>query len=181
MNEHVATVRLPTITSTITALPWASRCYMYLEQIPTTWTAPRGAQDGLYLDDYHATTPFENWQRGRVFDQEQELKWDSLDGQFHLVYCGPSVPAGFTKQHIECTAEPTTYAYVAWGTRVEPAARVALGIQTQGAAFIELQIPRILVYPVSAQAFRMKIEIREWYGPDGRLCYSRWAGIREIV
>lgn len=183
MSEQIATARLDQdqLAPAIRGLAWGTPCYMYLEQVPTTWIGEYGPRDGLQLCHYRAETPFDAWQRGRVFNQAQELKWEMLAGQYHAVYCGPTPPAGFTAQPVDLTAAPKTHAYFAWGKRLDLRTQKALGVVAQAhmAPFLEGKIARVLDYPVSAQATRMQIHIREWYGPDGRICYSRWFDIRE--
>jgi hypothetical protein len=177
-TEVIAVDHRTNLSATLTALAWSQTCYAYLEHIPTKWMGNRGSREGLQLIQYNPGTPFNQWQRGRIFDATQELKWEWFAGKFHLVYCGPNPPDGLTERLTVTGAQQR--AYFTWGTRVPDDNRKALGIAQTESAYIELQIPRVLHYPVDPTSERVKIGILEWYAPDGRLLYSRWNAVLPV-
>jgi hypothetical protein len=47
-------------------------------------------------------------------------------------------------------------------------------------AFMEFKIPRVLLYPVSAEARRVRLRVCEYVDPrSGELCYYRFKGLEE--
>lgn len=176
MTEYTAWADVPSVVDVLRAMPWAETACMYLERMPQTWLDEVARQQGVRCQRYDAATPFDTWERGRVFDAQQELKWERYPVGFHAVYCGVQPPAGWTgvdlhtEQRRDCT-------YYLWGTRVPDADRALLGVAPEAPVFVELQIPRLLVYPVPLQQRRVQIRIAEFYAANGQLCYARWCGI----
>jgi hypothetical protein len=150
---------------------------MYLERVPHIWLDEGERRHGVQLIQYKSDTPFDDWQRGRVFNAEQELKWEQRQQQFHVVYCGQQPPQGLMPVSLDAASQQTQ-AYYLWGARVREADRELLGLDTATPAFVELQIPRILHYPVAPQQDRVRVQVCEFYAADGQLCYARWYGLQ---
>ncbi len=178
MSEQTAWALLPDISTTIQAIVWAEDAYMYLEQVPQRFIDGQARQAGLCLKRYDAHTTFETWQRGRVFDAQHEIKWEWQGSKFHVVYCGSTTPANLTPYPLPAVDQRLEY-YYTWGQRVRSEDYELLGLNPEVPAFIELQIPRILYYPVAQTARRVQVSVKEFYGTNGHLCYARWCGLRE--
>lgn len=180
MSERTAWATLARITPLITAITWDEPAWMYLEPAPQTYRDPAVARDELRFARLDSATTFERWERGRVFNAEQELRWEKVGQAFHVVYCGDAPPNELTE--IAHTAgDPQKTSYYLWGQQVQEvkAIRDDLDLQMDESAFIELRIPRILRYPASVKTRYVQVRVRELIGADGSLYYARWAGIIE--
>lgn len=177
MNPQAAWANVSSVAEVIRALTWLdTSAYMYLEHVPQTWLDASARQNGVQLQHYGAGTCFDDWQRGRIFDAQQELKWEQQGGQFHAVYCGVQPPVGWTVVSLHAERQQEQRYYL-WGTPVKDIDRERLGVPPDVPAFVELQIPRILQYPVATPQERVQVRICEWYTADGQLCYARWCGL----
>lgn len=178
MNEQTAWAQLAHVAATVAAVAWADPAWMCLERVPQTQLTATEAQGAIRLARLVPTEPFDQWERGRVFDAVQELKWEWRTDAFHAVYCGNAPPHGFTPFPVAADTARTQRYYV-WGQHVSAADRACLGLDPHAPLFIELRIQRILHYPVSADTQRVQIETRAWLGTDGTLAYLRWCALRE--
>ncbi len=177
MSTEVAWADLASVADIAHTLGWSDPAYVYLECVPQALLDEQLRRDGIRLEHYAATTRLDVWQRGRIFDAQQELKWELHQGTFRTIYCGKHPPAGFTLVPLQSMREMTRHYYL-WGQQVKEKDRKALGLSSDAQAFIELQIPRILHYPVPANAGnRVQVIMHECYAADGSLCYARWCGL----
>lgn len=178
MKEQSAWAELTSVTLAIQKIKWSEMACMYLELVPLRLIKAQEQHEGIRLERYNATTAFDSWQRGRVFDAACELKWEWRNNVFHTVYCGPEPPTEFTIVPLQAARTQET-AYYLWGKRVRDSDLQTLGLSPKDYVFVELQAPHILRYPVSQSAQRVKVAVREWYASDGSLCYARWCKLEE--
>jgi hypothetical protein len=183
-SDVLAWARLPAVTTTIQTLYGAAASantdiFMYLERVPMSVLSEHERQEGIRLERYEPTWTFDQWERGRVFDATSECKWERFGSHIHLVYCGPQPPDGFA---IIPDAAQTwrDQDYYLWGERVSDVDKQTLGLPLHEPAFVELQIPRILRYPVSLSAERVCLKVREFYTKTGQLWYARWCSVFEV-
>ncbi|NJO82766.1 MAG: hypothetical protein HC828_08025 [Blastochloris sp.] len=179
MGEQIGWTHVPEITATVQAIDWSDTAYMYLEQIPTTLLDESAIRDGIQLKHYGHDTRFDDWKRGRIFDQHQELRWEWTGTCFHVVYCGSSLPTDLTTFPLAIVAEQT-HSYYAWGKQIRREDRAMLGLAKEELTFVEAQIPRFLYYPVSDKAEQVCVHMKEFYTSDGQLGYARWCGLQEV-
>jgi hypothetical protein len=178
-REVLAWARLPAISATIHALAEAhADALLYLERVPSQMLNDRERQQGIRLEPYQRACDLDQWERGRLFHPAYECKWERYGSLVHLVYCGPHPPDGWTIIP-ETPATSHDQTYYLWGKRVSAADCVSLGLSPDARAFVELQIPRILRYPVSESAERVCLIIREWYTAAGQVWYARWCALHE--
>jgi hypothetical protein len=177
MSTEVAWADRTHIADLAQSLDWSEPAYVYLEQVPRTLLDETARRDGIRLEHYRPTTSFDRWQRGRIFDAHQELKWEQHPGGFRVIYCGKQLPIGFTPLPLHSVRELTRHYYL-WGRRVHEQKYEGLGLPRDAQAFIELQVPRILYYPITLGTdTRVQMVVHELYAADGSLCYARWCGI----
>lgn len=177
-GERAAWAAVSSVADLVAAVRWATPAWMYLERVPQVYLEPRQLPEALRLAALDPKTAFDGWERGRVFDAGQELRWERGRGEFHAVYCGAAPPAGMAAVELgaEGAREP---AYYLWGQQVRPEDRERIGRRGDKSAFIELRIPRVLHYPVTADVRRVRVRVNELLGADGGLRYARWAGVEE--
>ncbi len=183
MSDIIQWARLDDPSPAVAALDWPDASYMYLERVPATWLVEAERQDGLRLEKL-AAAPFQEWERGRVFCQAFELRWEKLDGAFQIVYVGPDTALpGFTPAALDLShAKLEPHAYFMWGSRVPVDRLDEVGAQAQPGLelFIEFQTPRLLRYPVPSQAGRVKLQVVEYHDPaSGCRLYYRFCGLEE--
>lgn len=180
--EQTAWARMPLVTPLICAITWQPvGTFMWLERTPTGYVEEQAREDCVRLARLDLGVDFDIWQAGRVFDARQELRWQTLDQQTHAVWCGTGpVPRGFTEQpHGGATVKEQRY-YL-WGRRVKPETLRQLGLQSRPgeSVFMQLQIPRVLRYPLEGSREYARAVVREFYAVNGELAYARLCGLEE--
>jgi len=167
---------------TLADLVSADETLMLLEQVPLTWLEDEARKDGLRLEPCETTTDFNGWQRGRIFNPAFELRWERTDGAFQIVYCGQQIdlPDFHLADGIDLT-NLVANSYFLWGAKVQEDDLALIGQPAGSQVFVELQVPRLLRYPVSAQARQVKLQVAEYRDAAGVLVYYRFQGLEEIV
>jgi hypothetical protein len=166
MSECILSCSAVNLADTLAKLPPAS--WMFLERIPTNWLEPAERDNGIQLTKFDANTDWTQWQRGRVFCKDWELRWEGS----HAVYTGPEVQLpGFRKEPVDLAAaerrEQEDPKYLLWGRR-------------DGGRFIELQVARVLKYPVAFD--RVHLVVAEWLDPyTGEPIASRCVCLQEAT
>lgn len=185
MTEALYWASLTDLAPTVVLLPADETCLMLLERIPAAWVNKQiqtEYEDGLCLKAFVPQTDFNLWERGRIFNTAFELRWLRSEGAFQAVYCGPLIDLpGFQAAEKDLTTLPSTSStYFLWGKRVEGEKLVVIGQASDADVFVEVQSPRLLHYPVSAQARRVKLQVREYRDARGELVYHRFQRLEEI-
>jgi len=185
MADCFSDAKLTQISPTIMSIDWPQDTIMWLERIPLTLLNETERANGIRLEQFDPTTNFEEWARGRIFSTDGELRWEQQDGLFWVVYCGKNLDLpSFTQETLtDLQSENLRVderSYFLWGKRVEAQDLATLGLPAQTVAFVELQIPRILRYPVSSAAKRVKMKVKEYFAADGSLAYARFIGLEEV-
>ncbi|MBU0496240.1 MAG: hypothetical protein KKA73_07125 [Chloroflexi bacterium] len=185
MTDTIMWARLDDPAAPVSALAWPRPSYMYLERVPEAWLDEAERQSGLRLELLDPATQFQVWERGRVFCDTCELHWEKLAGAFQVVYVGPpaNLPGFELAEDLDLRAtEVRTRSYYLWGSRVSDEQLDLVGTSKlpDSEIFIELKVPRILRYPVSPQAGRVKVKVCEYVDPvSGDMVYYRFQGLEE--
>lgn len=100
-----------------------------------------------------------DWDKGRVFDPNSEIRWEQNGNNFHLLWTTHSdnIPDEWSKKPVTFKAKRKV---LLWGERVE-----------NENEWYEKQIPRILKYPVEGGGQRAYLNIIEYAMPDGSPVY----------
>ena len=178
MSEIAAYGRVSDPSLVVQALPGSQEAMMLLERVPNTWIDDAERQDGIRLAPFDQGAEFRRYGRGHVFSDAFELRWEGSDAAFQAVYVG--VDAGLpelTPAAVDLT-EARDITYDLWGERVSDPTVVGQGPEAQ--VFAELRIPRLLTYPVSAEARRVRLRVREYFDSQtGAMVLSRFCGLEE--
>lgn len=187
MSEVIQWAQLEEIQPTIATLQPSEPCYMYLERVPDRWLTDAERQHGLRLEQFALEEDFNAWERGRIFCQQFELRWETTDGAFQVVYVGEPIDLPeFTGTEDLDLADKTIKErrYLLWGNRVPDDQLETVGVtkREDQQVFIEFQVPRVLQYPVSDQAQQVWLQVREYVDPgSGVRCYYRFLGLEELT
>lgn len=183
MTEVIYWARLERLTEAVTALPITDETLMLLERVPVTWLEDEERINGLRLEPFDPTTDFNLWERGRIFNPTFELRWEQVDGSFQAIYCGQEVnlPGFQPAEEVDLSVLSSKIrSYFLWGTRVKEDDLELIGLPTSTQVFVELQVPRLLRYPVSPQAKRIKLQVCEYRDTTGVLVYHRFQKLEEV-
>lgn len=141
---------------------------MMLERIPDRWLSEPEREVGICFHFYQADEEFNNWERGRVFNEKFELRWEKQNGKFHVVYIGEKseLPNLSEDTSIKINQmESKDMAYYLWGKKLDNEALRLIGRPETENLFAELQIPRLFDYPIekgSDKEFRVKLVVRHY-------------------
>ena len=187
MTDTIKWARLDDPSSPVLALTWPSdTSYMYLERVPDVWLNETERQNGLRLEKLDLSTPFGEWERGRIFCDTFELRWEKLDGAFQTIYVGADValPGFAPADELDLSAtQPQTHSYLLWGKHLPDDQLHDIGESEQpnSQVFIELRVPRVLRYPVSDRSQRVEIKVCEYIDPtSGTVLYYRFQRLEEV-
>lgn len=137
---------------------------MYLERVPSRWLAQAEIASGICITAFDPTTDWANWEKGRVFCRQWELRWE---GQ-QAIYTGEaSELSGFITGPDLSHNLRQEKSYYLWGKR-------------DNDRFIELQVARVLSYPV-VTGTRVTLHVIEWFNGTGELVASRFTGLEEAL
>lgn len=186
MSDTIQWARLQDITPVVLALSWPeNRSYMCLERIPEAWMTNEELQNDLRLEKPSLTENWNAWERGRLFCETFELRWERQDGVFQAVYVGPPTDLpDFVPADLDLSDKIVQeHSYYLWGKWVPDDQLQTVGAQEQEGqrVFLEFKIPRLLYYPVSDATQRVKLRVCEYVDPSSdQMVYYRFRGLEEV-
>lgn len=114
--------------------------------------------------------PPEVWRRGRLFSPEGEFRWQMIgDGRFRVQFlCEGEFPSDLP---FEVAREP-------W--RVGEEKQILLWGERKGEApyWVEVRVPRELVYPLEGTGQRAAITAVDYLGPRGAVQFIRFKEVK---
>lgn len=148
---------------------------MILERVPEKWLNEDECENSICFKKY-AKTEFDSWQVGRIFDSDKEFRWSWNGERFQVIYTGCALHLPELSPMNTQNWEPSKPAqYLLWGTRFESHE------SPYGFTYLELQIPRLLCYPISQKdkkrAFLKVIEYRDKI--SGQIVHYRFSTWRK--
>ena len=150
------------------ALDCPPESLMLLQRMPQAFLSDDERKNGICLQAYDVSKNIEMWERGRIFHNKFELRWEKQEGVFLIVYIGEptALPTLDTKSLLEF--ETQDEAYYLWGERMSADALESMKQPEAMNVFFELQIPQLLSYPVSNQdgKNRVKISVRHYLNSE---------------
>jgi len=117
-----------------------------------------------YLSDLSSKAS--EYDRGRVFNENCEIRWEREDKSYHVVWItdSKSIPDdGWEKEEIRQQCERKI---LLWGKRSQGQSR-----------WDENQVPRIFEYPVEKEGKRVYAILKEYTLKDGSIVY-RFKGVK---
>lgn len=187
MSEHVGWGATEKLSDVVEKLDCLQESLMMLERTPGVFLPEDARENGIRLRKYDVDENVEDWERGRIFHENFELRWEKQDGTFSIVYIGGpkcSLPSGINTESL-ADFDTQDDGYYLWGEKVTADTLELLGRsgdEETANSFLEPQIPRLLSYPVSNrnEKFRVKISVRHYLNRDtGALEFYRFRGLEE--
>lgn len=180
MSEIIAFAGISALQPALKTLP-LTKAFVLVERTPASWVDEPGRQGLLRFDVGDADVPYDEYDVGRVFCRDYEVRWDRrLDT---VVYVGEErVLPNFTIEAITLD-KAHDLSYSLWGALV--ADPRTLGLPGDSVVYAELRLPRLLQYPVSRHEHRssarhVRVHAREYVDPaTGRVVASRFCNIEE--
>ncbi len=187
MSEVVYVGTVSNVTPVAHAFPVNDNTFMILEKLPTEWIndADRNSPDkGLIFAGFDSSKQFDDWGRGRIFNQTAELRWEQTTSDFQAVYIGPPVelPGLIADDTLNLAeAKQRESGYYLWGQRMSTNQLEDMNWVDTTATdiYVELKTPRVLRYPVQAEvSSRLKLQMVEYYDEQtDRLLMYRLKGV----
>jgi hypothetical protein len=163
--EIILTCPTVNLSAALQALAVPASAVMFLERVPSRWLEEDEVADGIRLAAYDGRTTWGVWERGRVFCDAWELRWEGVQAS----YTGPvATLPGFGPGPDLAGCKRRETVYYLWGSRDRD-------------RFLELQVARVLTYPVQGAAARLQLRVAEWLGPSGELLAWRCVGLKEAL
>ena len=156
---------------------------MMLERVPSTFLSDDEREKGICLRKYDVSENFEAWEQGRIFHDDFELRWEKQDSAFAVVYIGEPKELPMLDTRALSDFDPHDDNYYLWGERVTADTLESIGQPETTDLFLELQIPRLLHYPVSSKnkKFRVKLSTRHYLNSEtGALEFYRFRHLEEV-
>ena len=183
MTEQICWETTENLLPIVQALNCPSGALMMLERVPNTFLPNDERQKGICLRKYDKDENFETWEYGRIFHNDFELRWEKHDGVFVAVYIGKlkALPMPNTKSLSDFEIQDDSY-YL-WGEKMTVDTLKLINQSEIANLFLELQIPRLLCYPVSNrnEKVRVKIAARQYLNSEtGTLEFYRFRHLEEL-
>ena len=183
MSEHICWGTTENLFPIIRALDCPPESLMMLERVPSTFLSDYKQEKGICLRKYNASENFEAWEQGRIFHDDFELRWEKQDSVFVVVYTGEPKTLPMLDTSALSDFEPQDDSYYVWGEKVTADNLELIGQPETTTLFLELQIPRLLHYPVSNKnkKLRVKLSVRHYLNAKtGSLEFYRFRHLEEV-
>ena len=183
MTEQICWGTAENVRPIVNTLDCPSESLMMLERIPNAFLSDDEQKNGICLQVYNVSENLEAWERGRIFHNNFELRWEKQDCVFVIVYIGE--PTELPMLHTESLSEfePQDETYYLWGERMSADTFKAIDQPEATNLFLELQIPRLLLYPVKSRGgkLRVKISARHYLNSEtSHLEFCRFLHLEEV-
>lgn len=185
MVDAIYWAQLTDLTPAIEAFPAEPDSLMILERLPLTWLDEEARRTGMRFEPFRANEPFNRWERGRIFNETGELRWEKIGELYHTVYVGEAgieLPDSFHRDETIDLSCPVPTGYYLWGRRL-PAQAAALLERPGANLFAEFTTGSIITeYPVAEpandQARRVILKMVAYLDPrTRRRVYYRFQGV----
>ena len=180
MHDVILQGTIDDLRRLLSELDVSTRAWMLLER-RDDWFQKEG-QEKIIFATFSREVEAEKWDQGCIFDYDSQLRWQRTNGEYRVTFSGTkpliSVLQAADLSLADCEAKEVRY--LLWGKKLDNPEEY--GIRSDSPVFLELQIPRLLTYPVSAKANRVWLCVREYYSRQtGLLVHFRWFYLHEEV
>ena len=183
MTEHICWGTTEKLLPIVQALACPPTSLMMLERVPSTFLSDDEREKGICLRKYDASENFEVWERGRIFHKDFELRWEKQDEVFVVAYIGELAVLPLPHTMPLSDFETQDDSYYLWGEKMTADTLEKIDQPETTNLFLELQIPRLLHYPVSSKnnKSRVKLSARHYLNSEtGALEFYRFRHLEEV-
>lgn len=187
MGQAIYSAKVADIAGVIGDIAWPDdKTMMILERLPARWLSDEEIETGLRFETFKPGEPFNQWERGRIFHPDGELRWEKIDQSFWTVYTGSDqnpLPEAFERDETVQLGEPKERSYYLWGRRMNKKALAVLERPDNAPVFAEFTVGGILAeYPVDVpdgqSPKHLKLDVAEYIDPEKQvLQYYRFKGV----
>lgn len=179
MNDVILQGFVDDIGQMLQEFNFPGKSWMLLEK-EDDWFQREG-QEKIVIDAFQQQPDIGEWAKGCVFCRNGEVRWCKANGGYQIVFTGKGCVSSLKPADInltECEIRETKY--LLWGKKFDNPKEY--GIESEGSVFLEMQIPRLLTYPVPDDVDMVWLHVREFISPKtGLLVHSRWFDLRGEV
>lgn len=179
MNDVILHGFVDDIEQLLHEFSFPNESWMLLER-EDDWYQKEG-QEKIVFDSFLLQPDIGDWAKGRVFCRNGEVRWYQSNKGYQVVFTGEKGNSSLVPADIkltDCKIQETKY--LLWGEKLDNPTEY--GIEADRSIFMEMQIPRLLSYPVSDDADRVWLCAREFISKKtGLLVHSRWSDVKEEV
>ncbi len=183
MTEQICWGKAESLLPIVKALNCPPESLMMLERVPSSFLSDDEREKGICLRVYDANENFEAWEQGRIFHNDFELRWEKQDGAFSTVYIGAEKTLSMPNVKPLSGFEIQDDSYYLWGEKMTADTLTLIAQPETANLFLELQIPRLLSYPVSNRnaRFRVKLSVQHYLNLEtGELEFYRFRHLEEV-
>lgn len=179
MNDVILQGFVDDIGQLLQEFNFPSESWMLLER-EDDWFH-RECQEKIVFDFFRQQPDIGGWAQGCVFCRNGEVRWCKANGGYQVVYTGEECVSSLKSADINLTkCEMQKTKYLLWGKKLDNPEEY--GLEVKGSVFLEIQIPRLLAYPVPDDVDMVWLHVREFISPKiGFLVHSRWFDLRGEV
>lgn len=118
-------------------------------------------------------TDWTDWENGRVFNEEMDLRWQKKDERFHVVMILDAPKAYFRQRYSLNLSEKYLEQKARW---------LLWGQQETKGKWIERRIPKIFTYPFATRNdSRIALSVKEYVNiGNQRVEFYRFTGLEEV-
>lgn len=183
MAEQICWGMVDSLLQIVGALDYPPESMLMLERVPSTFLSDTERQEGICLRKYKANENLEIWEHGRIFCNDFELRWEKQEKGFVTVYIGEPKGLQLSDTELLSDFEIHDQSYYLWGEKMTEDTLQLINQLGATNSFLELQIPRLLHYPVSNrnEKFRVKLSARHYLNSEtGKLEFYRFRYLEEV-
>lgn len=183
MTEQLCWGTAKNLRPIVSALTCPPESLMMLERVPSSFLSDDEREKGICLRVYDENENFEAWEQGRIFHDDFELRWEKRDSAFSTVYIGAKKMLPMPNVKPLSGFEIQDESYYLWGEKMTADTLKLIDQPKTANLFLELQIPRLLRYPVSNRnaKFRVKLSARHYLNLEtGGLEFYRFRHLEEV-
>ncbi len=168
MEEILCSGPVTDIAALIKACAFPDDSYVLVERFPLHVIPGGERQQLLQFGRLSGGIDPANSTSGRVFTQSFELRWQEEGGEYHAVYLGEERQIPLLKKDEETLAwlekRRKAKTYYLFGEYLDGGKLEHMRLKEEpGSSFYaEVRIPRLLSYPISGQARRVRLSVCEY-------------------
>lgn len=182
--EILLTGLIDDLSGLIETCSFLAEALFLVEMLPRHIVEANDRQHLLRFAHFNKEIDFASYTSGRFFRPDYELRWAQIEGKTHVIYLGEEraipdlrVPDDITLRDYKIQSAN----YYLFGEKLKEPVRNRRGVLDDEIDFADARVPRLLRYPVSPEAQRVRIIVREYvHKATGRVELFRFEGLEAM-